>query len=83
MSANTGALIGSQLLRGDDAPLYRRGFKVCVALVSLGLLTSIGQHVQYRLSNRRIARKEALGREDLEGEDKTLGGSFKSSRYTI
>ncbi|GAA6004337.1 uncharacterized protein JCM10292_001431 [Rhodotorula paludigena] len=53
-AANTGAAIGSQLLRKDDAPLYRRGFRVCVALVSFGLLTAICQHVQYRWSNRRL-----------------------------
>jgi hypothetical protein len=36
MAANGGALVGSQLLRADDAPTYRRGFKVCVALASFG-----------------------------------------------
>jgi hypothetical protein len=57
MSANTGALIGSQLLRGDDAPLYRRGFRVCVGMMSFGLAVAIAQHLQYRLTNRRLARK--------------------------
>ncbi|WWC60694.1 uncharacterized protein I303_103270 [Kwoniella dejecticola CBS 10117] len=66
MAANSGALVGSQLLRGDDAPLYKRGFKVCLCLVSLGLLTSIIQHVQYRLSNRRLSRRKESQVESLE-----------------
>ncbi|OCF38132.1 hypothetical protein I316_00356 [Kwoniella heveanensis BCC8398] len=78
MSANSGALVGSQLLRGDDAPLYKRGFKVCLCLVSLGLLVSILQHVQYRLSNRRIERRKEGQEESLEGDQNVI-----EWRYTI
>jgi hypothetical protein len=79
MAANSGGLVGSQLLRGADSPLYRRGFKVCVALVSLGLLTAIVQHIQYRLSNRRLDRKDALLESDQEKVQPTVAGA----RYTI
>ncbi|WVF71807.1 hypothetical protein IAT40_006615 [Kwoniella sp. CBS 6097] len=67
MAANSGALVGSQLLRGDDAPLYRRGFKVCVVLVSCSLLVAILQHVQYRISNARNERKQVSQEE--RGQD--------------
>ncbi|WVQ99096.1 hypothetical protein IAU59_006228 [Kwoniella sp. CBS 9459] len=75
MAANTGALVGSQLLRGDDAPLYRRGFKVCVGLVSFSLLFAILQHVQYRVSNARNARKR-LGQEEQGGELREQGFKY-------
>lgn len=68
MAANSGALVGSQLLRGDDSPLYRRGFKICVCLVSLALLVSILQHLQYRLSNQNIRASRKAEANDLEAE---------------
>lgn len=72
MAANSGALMGSQLLRGDDAPLYRRGFKICVCLVSLGLLVSTLQHLQYRLSNRRIQSRLKYEQNDIEADKQGL-----------
>jgi len=63
MAANSGGLVGSQLLRGDDAPLYRRGFIVCVCLLSFALAVSILQHFQYRYTNRRLS---GLGKVDVE-----------------
>jgi hypothetical protein len=66
MAANGGGLVGSQLLRGDDAPLYPRGFRVCVGLVSVALAAAILQHVQYRLSNKRLDRVRR-DEEDLQG----------------
>lgn len=78
MAANSGALVGSQLLRGDDSPLYRRGFKICVALASLGLATAIGQHIQYRLSNRRLDRRAALEQSDEEKDE-----TSNARRFTI
>ncbi|GAA6044205.1 hypothetical protein JCM8097_004671 [Rhodosporidiobolus ruineniae] len=66
MAANCGAAVGSQLLRADDNPLYRRGFKVCVALSSFGLLVAIAQHVQYRLSNRRLDKLREERSADVE-----------------
>jgi hypothetical protein len=70
MAANSGALVGSQLLRGDDAPLYRRGFKVCVGLASLGLLVAILQHIQYRFSNRTMLKRRGdLNEKDAEASE--------------
>ena len=81
MAANSGALVGSQLLRGDDAPLYSRGFRVCVGLMALALAVGIAQHIQYRLSNIRIVKK-------LEGDAESDGSSsqvslLKEFRYTL
>lgn len=79
MAANSGALVGSQLLRGDDAPLYRRGFRVCVGLMSFALFVGILQHIQYRLSNRRIEKKQ---RGDDES-DTTVDPLTQDFRYTL
>lgn len=76
MAANAGGLVGSQLLRGDDAPLYYRGFRVCVGLMSLALFAAIAQHVQYRLSNKR------LNRDIGDGEKLEVEGT-KGFRYTL
>lgn len=62
MAANLGALVGSQLLRQGDAPLYPIGFRVCVCLVSFGLGVAILQHLQYKWSNRRNAALAAEGK---------------------
>jgi hypothetical protein len=69
MAANCGALVGSQLLRADDAPLYHRGFKVCVGLTSLGLGVAVLQHAQYRISNWRLRRKVGEREGDVEADD--------------
>lgn len=76
MAANSGGLVGSQLLRADDAPLYKRGFKVCVGLMAFALGVGILQHIQYRLSNRRIEKRE---QGDLEAKDDVTSGF----RYTL
>lgn len=75
MAANSGGLVGSQLLRGDDAPLYKRGFKICVGLMAFALGVGVLQHIQYRISNRRLAKSE-VG--DLESDEDVKGGF----RYT-
>ncbi|KAE8541474.1 hypothetical protein D1P53_002835 [Cryptococcus gattii VGV] len=67
MAANLGGLVGSQLLRANDAPTYPIGFRVTVCLAAFGNACVIFQHFQYRWSNKRneqkIARSEKL-RED-------------------
>lgn len=76
MAANSGGLVGSQLLRGDDAPLYRRGFRVCVCLLSFALGVGILQHIQYRLSNRRLEKRAGV---DVEASS----GSVSGFKYTL
>ncbi|GAA6007189.1 hypothetical protein JCM10207_001538 [Rhodosporidiobolus poonsookiae] len=77
MAANCGAAVGSQLLRKDDSPLYRRGFKICVALTAFGLLVAILQHIQYRISNRRLAAQRAALGVDAEKADRGLSSEIR------
>jgi MFS family permease len=65
MSANTGAAVGSQILRSGDTG-YRKGFRACVGIVSAGLLVAVCQHVQYRLSNRRLKKEAAVEGEKVK-----------------
>lgn len=65
MSANTSGIVGSQLFQAKDAPLYHTGWRVIVALISLGVVFAIFNIVQYWISNKRI---DAKNRElDLNG----------------
>jgi hypothetical protein len=57
MSANLAGIIGSQLFQAQDAPIYRTGWTVIMALVSIALLMSMIANVQYWLLNRFQKRK--------------------------
>ena len=57
MSANMSGIAGAQLFRADDAPLYRRGFMVCVILICIAWGTAILQGVQYYITRKRQIRK--------------------------
>lgn len=61
MAANLGGLVGSQLLRANDAPTYPIGFRVTVCLVAFGNACAVFQHFQYRWSNKRNEEKLARG----------------------
>ncbi len=52
MSANIAGIIGSQIFQAPDAPLYRTGWSVIVALISGALLMAILANAQYWLLNR-------------------------------
>ena len=53
MSANTAGIIGSQLFRSQDAPLYRGGWTAILSLVSVSLVMSIAANVQYYMLNEK------------------------------
>jgi len=57
MSANTLGIIGSQLFQAKDAPLYRVGWTIIVALVSLAVVSAVVANVQYWVLNGRLRRK--------------------------
>jgi hypothetical protein len=61
MAANLSGIIGSQVFQAQDAPLYKTGWTVILALVSVALLMSALANVQYWLLNRVQKR---------EGEDR-------------
>lgn len=52
MGANISGIIGSQIFQADDAPLYKRGWTVIIALVSASVLMSVIAIAQYWLLNR-------------------------------
>lgn len=53
MSANTAGIIGSQLFREDDGPLYRNGWGAILGLVTVALVTTVAANVMYMVLNRR------------------------------
>ena len=53
MSANASGIVGSQLFQASDAPLYRVGWSVIVALVTLALVSSFVANIQYLVLNYR------------------------------
>ncbi len=57
MSANCSGIIGSQLFQSADAPLYRTGWSVIVALTTLALVSAVFANVQYWWLNRRLRSK--------------------------
>ncbi|KAF2237340.1 alternative sulfate transporter [Viridothelium virens] len=60
MSANCSGIIGSQLFQQSDGPLYRTGWTVIIAVVSVALFFTIWANVQYVLLNRGVRRKGNL-----------------------
>lgn len=56
MAANAAGIIGSQLFRGNDKPLYAKGWTAILVVVSVGLVTSVFANVQYFFLNRRQKR---------------------------
>ncbi|KAI1853753.1 hypothetical protein JX266_001737 [Neoarthrinium moseri] len=56
MSANAAGIAGSQIFRTEDAPQYRKGFTVCLALSAVVVVQIIVQSVWYFLSNKRLEK---------------------------
>ncbi|KAK1833850.1 hypothetical protein QBC39DRAFT_424607 [Podospora conica] len=73
MSANTAGIVGSQLFQQADRPLYRTGWTVIVALVSLALVASVAANAQYYfLNKRRRVRGSTTAAGDEEGEERRV-----------
>lgn len=49
MGANMAGIYGAQIYRADDAPLYRRGFAINIAVLSLGLSLAFVRFLDGRL----------------------------------
>ncbi|KAL9949020.1 hypothetical protein ACHAQF_006950 [Verticillium nonalfalfae] len=60
MAANCSGIIGKQLFRSEDAPLYKTGFSVITGLSAAALVLSIVANVQYYFLNDRQLRKTGL-----------------------
>ncbi|PKS08524.1 hypothetical protein jhhlp_004909 [Lomentospora prolificans] len=61
MAANCAGIVGKQLFRSEDAPLYPRGFMTIAALTGSGVILSLLANLQYFLSNGRNWRGLAFG----------------------
>ncbi|KAK0624602.1 major facilitator superfamily domain-containing protein [Bombardia bombarda] len=57
MAANTSGIIGSQLFQPTDAPLYKKGWTVILALETVALVMAVVAILQYYVLNRRQSRK--------------------------
>ncbi|KAM0334504.1 hypothetical protein ACHAQA_001533 [Verticillium albo-atrum] len=60
MAANCSGIIGKQLFRSEDAPLYRTGFSAIAGLSAAALVLSILANVQYYFLNGRQLRRTGM-----------------------
>ena len=56
MAANAAGIIGSQLFRENDKPLYVKGWTAILVVVTVGLVASVFANMQYFFLNRRQKR---------------------------
>lgn len=57
MGANIAGIYGAQIFRADDKPLYRRGFSIGIAVLSVGLFLSVVRYLDTWYRKRRAARR--------------------------
>lgn len=53
MGANIAGIYGAQIYRSDDAPLYRRGFAINIAVLSVGLALGTFRYLDDRVVRGR------------------------------
>jgi hypothetical protein len=57
MAANCGGIVGKQIFREEDAPVYRQGWRLVVILTSVAAICSLLANLQYYFGNgRKLAR---------------------------
>ncbi|KAE9376566.1 MFS transporter [Stipitochalara longipes BDJ] len=78
MSANCSGIVGSQLFQAKDAPHYRTGWTVIVALISFAIVLATFNVVQYWLLNKALD-KARVSSDHRDGEQEEQ----KSERYYI
>ncbi|QYT05071.1 MFS inner membrane transporter yfaV [Trichoderma simmonsii] len=55
MSAISGLMAGAQYFQADDKPLYSKGLRIMIIMVSIGIASAIVQLVVYIRHNQRVA----------------------------
>lgn len=60
MGANIAGIYGAQIYRSDDAPLYRRGFAINIAVLSVGLSLATFRYLESRVRNKGGSLKALL-----------------------
>ncbi|KAK1766601.1 major facilitator superfamily domain-containing protein [Phialemonium atrogriseum] len=56
MSAISGLMVGTQYYQGGDSPLYTKGLRTQIIMVSVGIVFAALQIVVYVVHNRRVAQ---------------------------
>lgn len=81
MAANCGGIIGGQLFQSSDKPDYTSGWTGIVCLISVAVAASIFCNIQYRLSNKKLAKAEQEGHLEEKVEHQHLPD--KGWRYSL
>ncbi|CAI6099334.1 unnamed protein product [Clonostachys chloroleuca] len=68
MGANIAGIYGAQIFRSDDAPRYRRGFGINIAVLTVGLSMAILRFVDDKFWRKR-APVEEIEREESRSDD--------------
>jgi hypothetical protein len=68
MNANIAGIYGAQIFRSDDKPLYRRGFSVALAVLSVGLVLAIGRFIDTVVHRRRNKGQSVESEEESTDE---------------
>ncbi|KAL7914349.1 MFS general substrate transporter [Trichoderma velutinum] len=55
MSAISGLMAGAQYFQADDKPLYSKGLRIMIIMVSIGIASAIVQIIVYVRHNQRVA----------------------------
>lgn len=66
MVGNFAGIVGSQIFREADRPLYRAGWSVSVGVLSAAVAFGLLANFQYRYLNRRKVAGEENGQGDAE-----------------
>ncbi|KAH9896383.1 MFS general substrate transporter [Xylariomycetidae sp. FL2044] len=72
MAANCGGLIGAQVFRSEDAPVYQKAFTIVLALAAACITVLLAQLTGYLYSNRKTDRSANGHVADSRVEDGAL-----------
>lgn len=76
MGANCAGIYGAQIFRADDAPRYRRGFVIGIAILAFGVLLAGIRYAADVAARRRDVKQTAS---DLDREERELDEDRSSS----
>lgn len=67
MLVNMGNIYGNQILRGEDLPLYQKGFLAAIILFATGLVAIVVNMLQYNWKNKKLDKE--FGGVRIKNED--------------
>ena len=68
MGANIAGIYGAQIFRADDKPLYRRGFGIDIAVLTVGVTLALVRYSDGWIQKRRAAKQGQLANIDSGSE---------------